>query len=132
MLGIVVIGLIAAQPAMAATVTVPIQTRSTDYLLMTSAALEPFGSAELAISFVEDERQSPLLTAGSRPSAAAPGQPSGGTVTDPRQSPLLVVPEVVSAVPEPATWALMILGFGLVGSALRRRRPTMQFRSHLS
>lgn len=29
---------------------------------------------------------------------------------------------VTSAVPEPATWALMITGFGLAGSALRRRR----------
>ena len=28
----------------------------------------------------------------------------------------------VSAVPEPATWAMMIAGFGLAGSALRRRR----------
>jgi hypothetical protein len=27
-----------------------------------------------------------------------------------------------SAVPEPATWAMMIAGFGLVGSTLRRRR----------
>jgi hypothetical protein len=27
------------------------------------------------------------------------------------------------AVPEPTTWALMISGFGLVGTALRRRRP---------
>jgi hypothetical protein len=27
-----------------------------------------------------------------------------------------------AAVPEPANWALMITGFGLVGSALRRRR----------
>lgn len=27
-----------------------------------------------------------------------------------------------AAVPEPATWALMLSGFGLVGSALRRRR----------
>ncbi|MBP6878970.1 MAG: PEP-CTERM sorting domain-containing protein [Phenylobacterium sp.] len=29
---------------------------------------------------------------------------------------------VGSAVPEPATWAMMITGFGLAGSALRRRR----------
>ena len=28
----------------------------------------------------------------------------------------------LNAVPEPATWALMISGFGMVGSALRRRR----------
>ncbi|MGH6996745.1 MAG: PEPxxWA-CTERM sorting domain-containing protein, partial [Phenylobacterium sp.] len=26
-------------------------------------------------------------------------------------------------VPEPATWAMMIAGFGIVGSAVRRRRP---------
>lgn len=29
------------------------------------------------------------------------------------------------AVPEPATWALMISGFGLAGAALRRRRTTV-------
>jgi PEP-CTERM motif len=28
----------------------------------------------------------------------------------------------VSSVPEPATWAMMILGFGMVGYAMRRRR----------
>lgn len=28
----------------------------------------------------------------------------------------------VAAVPEPATWAMMILGFGVVGSALRRKK----------
>lgn len=28
----------------------------------------------------------------------------------------------VAAVPEPATWAMMIFGFGLVGAAMRRRR----------
>lgn len=28
----------------------------------------------------------------------------------------------VAAVPEPATWAMMILGFGLVGGSMRRRR----------
>lgn len=32
------------------------------------------------------------------------------------------------AVPEPATWALMILGFGLVGAAMRRRSaPAVRF-----
>ena len=30
-----------------------------------------------------------------------------------------------AAVPEPATWALMLSGFGLAGSALRRRRATL-------
>lgn len=34
----------------------------------------------------------------------------------------IVASPVVSAVPEPATWAMMILGFGLAGSALRRAR----------
>jgi hypothetical protein len=34
-----------------------------------------------------------------------------------------VVDTSAGAVPEPATWALMIAGFGAAGSALRRRRP---------
>jgi hypothetical protein len=28
-------------------------------------------------------------------------------------------------VPEPATWAMMILGFGAVGSTIRRRRTRL-------
>ena len=28
-----------------------------------------------------------------------------------------------AGIPEPATWAMMIAGFGLVGAAARRRRP---------
>jgi len=32
------------------------------------------------------------------------------------------VPPVFGSVPEPATWAMMIAGFGLVGASLRRRR----------
>lgn len=30
---------------------------------------------------------------------------------------------LVSMVPEPSTWAMMILGFGMVGTAVRHRRP---------
>ena len=31
----------------------------------------------------------------------------------------------VSAVPEPATWAMMLLGFGVVGTSIRRRRKML-------
>ncbi|HEY0165111.1 MAG TPA: PEPxxWA-CTERM sorting domain-containing protein [Sphingomicrobium sp.] len=33
-------------------------------------------------------------------------------------------PTAVPGVPEPATWAMMIIGFGLLGGQLRRRRRT--------
>jgi hypothetical protein len=33
----------------------------------------------------------------------------------------------VAAVPEPATWATMMLGFGLAGAAIRRRRTSVAF-----
>jgi hypothetical protein len=32
----------------------------------------------------------------------------------------------VGAVPEPATWAMMLLGFGAVGYSMRRRKATVQ------
>ena len=32
-----------------------------------------------------------------------------------------------AAVPEPASWALMVLGFGAIGSALRRRKIAVSF-----
>jgi hypothetical protein len=34
----------------------------------------------------------------------------------------VVTADVITAIPEPATWAMLILGFGLVGSALRARQ----------
>ncbi|MFS0738107.1 PEPxxWA-CTERM sorting domain-containing protein [Sphingomonas sp. 1P06PA] len=36
----------------------------------------------------------------------------------------LTISEIGTAVPEPASWALMIGGFGLIGSAMRRRPAT--------
>lgn len=49
---------------------------------------------------------------GSPPISQPPG---GGTVIPP------VVPPV-GAVPEPATWLMLIAGFGIIGGAMRRRR----------
>lgn len=36
-------------------------------------------------------------------------------------------PSTTSDVPEPASWALMVGGFGLVGAAMRRRRMVVRF-----
>jgi hypothetical protein len=36
----------------------------------------------------------------------------------------------LSGVPEPATWAMMLLGFGTVGFAMRRRKPTQTPLAH--
>lgn len=33
---------------------------------------------------------------------------------------------IESAVPEPATWAMMVLGFGIVGATMRRRSPALR------
>ncbi|MBB5686198.1 PEPxxWA-CTERM sorting domain-containing protein [Sphingobium boeckii] len=35
----------------------------------------------------------------------------------------VVASEIPAAVPEPATWAMMLAGFGLIGSAMRSRVP---------
>jgi len=43
----------------------------------------------------------------------------GGIITGPIQA--IVPPPTVSPVPEPGIWALMILGFGLIGSGIRRK-----------
>ncbi len=36
----------------------------------------------------------------------------------------------VSGVPEPATWAMMLIGFGMIGGAMRRKRQTVTARVH--
>ena len=35
--------------------------------------------------------------------------------------------DATPAVPEPATWTMMLIGFGAIGAAFRRRRPKLSF-----
>jgi hypothetical protein len=58
---------------------------------------------------------------------AVPGQGLnyGAAVTDGKDVLDYTGGLAVSAVPEPAVWALMILGFGFVGGALRRRSASL-------
>ena len=51
----------------------------------------------------------------------------GATVSDVGQFRLNVAP-AVAAVPEPATWAMMILGFAAIGFSVRRRKPVVRVR----
>ena len=60
----------------------------------------------------------------------ASGMFAGAGTTDARMRPSLVSQMFqgtinAPAVPEPATWAMMICGFGTVGLAMRRRRRTL-------
>ncbi len=47
---------------------------------------------------------------------------------EPNQSYLVKLKYTAPAVPEPATWALMIAGFGLVGAGMRRQRSRRPLR----
>lgn len=51
----------------------------------------------------------------------------GATVSNVRQFRLNVAP-AVAAVPEPATWAMMMLGFAAIGFSVRRRKPVVRVR----
>jgi len=50
------------------------------------------------------------------------------TVTPPTETtPTVPTTPGTSAVPEPATWGMMLLGFAMIGGALRRgRKPARQ------
>ncbi|RZM13176.1 MAG: PEP-CTERM sorting domain-containing protein, partial [Sphingomonas sp.] len=39
----------------------------------------------------------------------------------------LEVDNVVFAVPEPTTWAMMLVGFGMMGASMRYRRRSTKF-----
>lgn len=48
------------------------------------------------------------------------GYPGGGTAYDNGSGVLTI--SLASAVPEPKTWAMLLVGFGVVGAAMRERR----------
>ena len=54
-------------------------------------------------------------------SSGGGGSISSGPVTPPVVTPPIVTP-VIPGVPEPGVWAMLIVGFGVIGSALRRQR----------
>jgi len=57
------------------------------------------------------------------PGGGGPGAPGAPGVPGTPETPLN--PDVPSAVPEPATWMMMLLGFGVIGSSMRRRRHSL-------
>lgn len=63
-----------------------------------------------------------FVAAGSTGSLTFTGVPADGSDTN-----TAIDFVTIAAVPEPATWALMIGGFGLVGGAMRRRTKAMTF-----
>lgn len=55
-------------------------------------------------------------------------QPSGSGVADIRQVRLAGVQPLTGAVPEPSTWAMLLVGFGAIGASLRRRKTGSRLR----
>lgn len=53
----------------------------------------------------------------------APAQAATSIILNPGGNAAFLIDSIAVAAPEPATWLMMILGFGLVGSQLRRRKP---------
>ena len=52
---------------------------------------------------------------------------AGGATYGPNRLGVVTIGGAVDAVPEPATWAMMIGGFGLIGGAMRRRSTKVSF-----
>jgi hypothetical protein len=50
------------------------------------------------------------------------GLQMGNNVDPPALSHIIFFGDVAGGVPEPATWAMLLLGLGMVGSSMRRRR----------
>jgi hypothetical protein len=60
---------------------------------------------------------------GGSPGAGSPGGGKGPGVGDKGGGSVIPTSPSIAAVPEPATWAMMLVGFGFIGFVMRRRRP---------
>lgn len=84
-------------------------------------------TSEAPLSVVGGESSSPGFgSPGGGFSVTTPGGGGGGgglppEGTLPVTAPTVVVPTPVPAVPEPGTWAMMLLGFAFLGKSLRKR-----------
>lgn len=67
-----------------------------------------------------------VIDAGAGQFAGASGSFRGTGLVDQRNLPTIRASINFAAVPEPATWASLLLGFGIVGGALRRARRKRQ------
>jgi len=61
---------------------------------------------------------SPTLFGATQPNQFAAGTTSGSDITQLE----LTFTDVAGGIPEPATWAMMIIGFGAIGASMRRRK----------
>lgn len=86
----------------------------------TSAATATPGLFDLLFTYT--------ITAGTGRFAGGTGSFSQVGTADVRGGPPSRLTLNFSAVPEPATWAMMLLGFGAMGLTLRRRRETAALR----
>ncbi|MBO9713833.1 MAG: PEPxxWA-CTERM sorting domain-containing protein [Sphingomonas sp.] len=89
------------------------------YFVLNAAAYEPYDSNTLA-GFSADQRGGALFL------QASFYDPRNGYVSHHSQ---LSTPGLAfaHAVPEPATWAMMIVGFGMIGGAIRHRKRRPAF-----
>jgi hypothetical protein len=98
-----------------------------DLTALVDQLLPPVAPVEVALANLPPALETPPTLGdilGSTPGFTPPvtGGGGGGTQSPPTSEPREVVPPV-SAVPEPGTWATMLLGFGLVAWRIRRRQP---------
>ena len=63
------------------------------------------------------------------PPGGGGGNPGGGTTPGGGNPPMVTPPTspgLIPAVPEPGSWAMMLLGFGFMGWRIRREKPALQ------